>query len=297
MQTTYTAAMSRSRLGEIRCVLWTVLALNLFVALAKLMYGLLSASLSMQADGLHSLFDAVSNVIGLLGLWMASAPVDADHPYGHKKFEALATTGIGGMLLVTCVYLLWKTVQTWGGSVEPTVTPVSFGVMVVTMAINFCVMKWERRKGRELGSDILLADSYHTRSDFLTSFSVLVGLMAIRLGYSVIDPIVALIIAGFIAWTAYSVLREVIASLTDHVRLNPEMVRAVVLEIPGILDCHAIRTRGLPSHIFVDLSIHVQPHISIEKAHALAHRVSRLIKTRCKGVEDVIVHTEPDRHR
>ena len=287
---------SAGRLYEVRFVLWAVLALNLLVALAKLGYGLLTESLGMQADGFHSLFDGVSNIVGLVGLWMASGPPDADHPYGHKKFETLAAAGIGAMLVATCFYLVSETYASWGGATQPTVTGISFLVMLVTMLINFSVMKWEQKKGRELGSEILIADSYHTGSDLLTSCSVLVGLVAVRMGYPLVDPLVALIVAGVIAWTAYTVLREVVSSLTDKIRLEPDQVRAVVMETPGILDCHDIRTRGLTSHVFVDLSIHVDPTLSVEDAHEISHQVEDSLKRQFQGVEDVIVHLEPEGH-
>jgi len=288
---------SAGRLHEVRFVLWAVLGLNLFVALAKLGYGTFTGSLGMQADGFHSLFDGVSNVIGLVGLWWASAPPDEHHPYGHKKFETLAAAGIGGMLLATCFYLVTETYESWGGSRQPTVTGISFVVMLVTMAINFSVMRWEQRKGKELGSEILIADSYHTGSDLLTSMSVLAGLIAVKAGYPVVDSVVALVVAVVIAWTAITVLREVLSSLTDKVRLDPEVVRAVVMEIPGVLDCHEIRTRGLASHVFVDLSIHVQADMPVEDAHGIANRVEHSLKKRFKGVEDVVVHLEPEGHR
>ena len=120
-----------------------------------------TGSLGMQADGFHSLFDGVSNVIGLVGLWWASEPPDEHHPYGHKKFETLAAAGIGGMLIATCYYLVTETFESWGGTRQPTVTSLSFIVMLVTMTINFGVMRWEQQKGRQLGSEILLADSLH----------------------------------------------------------------------------------------------------------------------------------------
>lgn len=290
------SSSSTGRMHEVRFVLWVVLALNLFVALAKLGYGVFTESLGMQADGFHSLFDGVSNVIGLVGLWWASWPPDEHHPYGHKKFETLAAAGIGGMLLATCFYLVTETYESWGGYRQPTVTGISFAVMLVTMAINYGVMRWEQRKGQELGSEILIADSYHTGSDLLTSVSVLAGLIAVQLGYPLVDSIVALIVAVVIAWTAITVLREVLTSLTDQVRLDPEKVQAVVLDIPGVLDCHKIRTRGLANHVFVDLSIHVQPNMRVEEAHGIANQVERSLKRRFKGVEDVIVHLEPEGH-
>jgi cation diffusion facilitator family transporter len=283
-----------ARTRDIRFILWVVLALNLLVASAKLLYGLMTDSLSIQADGFHSLLDGVSNVVGLIGLWLAAFPPDAAHPYGHKKYETLAAACIGGMLVVTCLYLLWNSYQHWLGTVHPQVTATSFGIMVGTMLINVGVMWWERRKGEQLRSEILVADSRHTGSDILTSLSVLGGLAAVRMGYPLMDPLVAVAIAGVIAYTGMQVLWETSQSLTDVARLDPEAVRQVVLKNKQVVDCHEIRTRGLPDHIFVDLSVHVRASMSLTEAHEVAHQVEDSLKQQFEGVAEVIVHVEPD---
>lgn len=285
-----------TRLREIRRILWWVLLLNVFVATAKWVYGVTTQSLAMQADGLHSFFDGLSNVVGLLGLWLASPLPDANHPYGHKKFETLAAGAIGGFLVITCFYLLWKAFRSWTMDLHPQVTTISFMIMFITMGINIFVTKWERKKGKELKSDILKADSYHTASDVLTSLAVLAGLFAIQAGYPFIDPLVAIVIAGVIAWTAIIVLRDVLSSLTDRIRLDPQDIRTAVMTIPGILDCHEIRTRGLARHVFVDLSIHVEPTWSVEQAHTLATRVESFLMNHFDPIEDVVVHIEPEGH-
>ncbi len=285
-----------SRLREIRRILWWILILNLVVAAAKWAYGVVTHSLGMQADGLHSTFDGLSNVIGLIGLWLATAPPDANHPYGHKKFEALTAGSIGGFLVMTCFYLLWKAYRSWTLDLHPQVTGISFFIMIVTMGVNIFVTRWERQKGKELRSDILTADSYHTASDVLTSSSVLTGLLAVKAGYAFVDPLVAVVIAGVIAWTAFIVLKDVWSSLTDAIRLDPDEVRTAVLSISGVLDCHDIRTRGLTHHVFIDLSIHVDPTLSVEKAHILATRIEDLLIARFESLEDVVIHIEPQGH-
>lgn len=282
------------RSGEVRRVLWIVLWLNLLVAGAKLLYGVVTGSLAMQADGFHSFFDGVSNVVGLIGLWFASAPPDESHPYGHKKYETLAAGAIGAMLLGTCVYLLWTSYDHWRGALRPEVTPTSFAVMLFTMAVNYAVMRWERNRGEALRSEILTADSQHTGSDVLTSCSVLVGLVAVKLGYPMLDPIVAVVIAAIIARTGLFVLKETSHSLIDMARLDAEQVRQVVLLNKRVLDCHKIRTRGMPHHIFVDLSVHVSADMTVGESHHLAHEVERSIKQRFEGVAEVIVHVEPE---
>lgn len=283
-----------ARTKDVRFVLWAVLVLNLLVAGAKLLYGVMTGSLSMQADGFHSLFDGVSNVVGLIGLWLAAFPPSADHPYGHKKYESLAAASIGAMLMGTCLYLLWNSYEHWLESVHPSVTATSFAVMVGTIVMNYSVMRWERRKGEQLRSEILVADARHTGSDILTSFSVLAGLAAVRMGYPLLDPAIAVVIAGVIAYTGVQVLWETSQSLTDVARLDPEAVRQVVLTNKAVIDCHEIRTRGLPDHIFVDLSVHVRATMPLAEAHDVAHQVEGSLKQHFEGVAEVIVHVEPD---
>lgn len=285
-----------NREQEIRFILKAVLLLNLSVAMAKLGWGFWSQSLGMQADGFHSLFDGVSNVIGLIGISIAAQPPDRLHPYGHKKFETFASAGIAIMLIGTCGYVGWRGIQGLSGIIETQVTGISYTVMIVTMVINAGVTRWEQKKGRELHSEVLIADSYHTASDLLTSCSVLLGLAAVHLGYPLADPVIALVIAGIIAWTAFSIIREVTHSLTDHIRLDPKDVRAVVMNVTGVVESHSIRTRGLTNHIFVDLSIHVEKGLPIEQAHAIAHEVEDQLKTQFESIEDVVVHLEPDDH-
>jgi cation diffusion facilitator family transporter len=281
---------------ETRRVLWVVLWLNMVVAAAKFGYGLLTGSVSMQADGIHSSFDGMSNVIGLIGLWAAAAPPDALHPYGRKKYETFAAAAIGLMLFGTCLYILRNSYLHWREAVVPEVTVVSFAVMLGTMAINWGVMTWERRRGTHLKSEILLADSRHTASDILSSLSVLIGLAAVTAGYPLLDPIAGVVIAGFIGRTGLLVLQEATQSLADRARLDADAIREVALTVAGVRCCDEIRTRGLPRHVFMDLCIHVDSAMTIARAHTVAHDVEDKLKQAFPGVAEVVVHVEPEDH-
>src|SRR5438309_2801833 len=203
---------------ETRFILWVILGLNWAVAAAKLGYGLLTGAVSMQADGIHSSFDGMSNVIGLIGLWVAAHPPDARYPYGHQKYETFAAAGIGLLLFGTCLYILYSSYLHWRESVVPEVTGLSFGIMLGTMAVNWGVMTWEHRRGKILQSEILVADSLHTASDILSSLAVLIGLAAVAAGHPLLDPIAGVVIAGFIGRTGLLVLREATASRADRAR-------------------------------------------------------------------------------
>lgn len=282
------------RYKRIRNVLWVVLLLNVAVALAKLTYGILSHSAAMEADGFHSLFDGASNVIGLVGMWYAGRPADAGHPYGHDKFETFAAAVIG-ILLVVAGYTVGKgAVDSLMGHGVPTeVTTVSFAVMLGTLAINLFVTTWERRAGRRLGSEVLIADASHTLSDVLVSVGVIVSLVLVSQGFEAADGVVALLVAVVILRTAWGVLRGVLHTLGDAARLPAESVAAAACTVPGVVSCHAVRTRGSESHVYVDLHIQVAPDTTVARGHAITHEVETALRRDYGQISDVVVHLEP----
>ena len=282
------------RLRGVKRVLWVILFLNVGVAAAKLLYGLASGSVAMQADGFHSLFDGTSNVVGLVGMSLASQPADRDHPYGHAKYETYASAAIGAMLLLAA----WRVgssalARLVNGGAAPRVDAASFAVMFGTLAVNLFVTAYERRRGRALRSELLLADASHTSSDILVSLGVLVGLVAVRLGYPVADPVIALLVAGAIGWTSWQVFRQAHETFSDAARLPVADVCASAFSIPGVLGCHSIRTRGLSSEVHVDLHIQVDPNATVAAGHAIAEAVERHVCESFAQVSDVIVHLEP----
>lgn len=281
---------------HIRRVLWVVLALNLAVAVAKLAYGSLSHSAAMEADGFHSLFDGASNVIGLVGMWFAARPADAGHPYGHEKYETFAAAVIGALLVVAAVSVGREAVASLTGTgVAADVTAVSFAVMLGTLAVNIGVTAWERRAGRRLGSEVLVADASHTLSDVLVSIGVIVGLVAVRLGWEQADGIVALVIAVVILRTSWQVFRGVLGTLSDAARLPAASVRAVAEGVEGVVACHRVRTRGRAQGVFVDLHVEVRPATSVVRGHEIAHDVEDELCRAYDGIADVVVHVEPAR--
>ena len=285
--------MSSSNYPQVQRVLWVTLGLNLLVALAKIGYGFVTSSLSMYADGFHSLFDGTSNVICLIGIWAASHPPDATHHYGHKKFETFAAVGISILLFVTCYNILRSGISRLAEPFPPQVTFLSFLIIGITIAVNFFVMRYEQQKGRELKSELLLADSQHTRSDILASCSVLLSLVATKLNFLVLDPLAALFIAGLIGKVGVQILLESSKVLSDWSTLEPAKIQEVAMKIEGVEECHQIRTRGFRNHIYVDLHIHVPPDMTTVKAHEVAHRVEAAIKNRFNEVVDIVVHVEP----
>mgnify|MGYP001115724532 CR=1 FL=1 len=284
---------SGERFRRIRRILIYTLFLNWGVAAAKLFYGWVIHSASMTADGFHSFSDGSSNIMGLFGIWIASRPVDETHPYGHKKFETLTSVGISALLFIVCLNVVREGVLRFLHPVTPKVNLSSFLVMGVTMAVNVFVMSYETKRGRALKSDILVSDALHSRADLLTSSTVIITLIATKLGYPILDPIASLVIAGFIGYAAYDILRESSRVLSDGVAIQIEEIKRVVLLIKGVKECHQIRSRGRADDIHIDLHVLVDPEMHIHKAHHLSYAIENKIKRDFRGVTDVVVHMEP----
>lgn len=286
---------SARRLHDVKRVLWVVLSLNILVAVAKFIYGTLTTTTSMQADGIHSLFDSTGNIVGLIGMSMASRPADYEHPYGHAKFETYASVIIGLMLLLAA-YSVGRTavIDLTSGSPSPHVTGLSFFIMIGTLCINLFVTTWERTSAKRLKSEILAADSQHTFSDVLVTMGVLTGLIFIKLGYTIVDPIMSLVVACAILYTAWEVFRQANTTLSDHARIPPDEIACRVDAIAGVRDCHGIRTRGSESEVYMDIHILVDPDMSVQHAHELADRAEETVKEHFPTVKEVMVHVEPD---
>ncbi len=284
---------NRERYLKIRWVLIYVLLLNWGVAAAKLLYGWLTRSASMTADGFHSFSDGSSNIIGLLGIWISSRPIDETHPYGHKKYETLTSIGISILLFLVCFNVVREGILRFLHPVVPEVYVSSFLVMGITLAINIGVMIYENRMGIALKSDILISDALHTRADILTSSSVIVSLIGIKFGYLILDPIASLVISGFIAYAAVDILKESSRVLSDGVAIPIQEIKKVVLSIKGVEECHQIRSRGRGDDIHIDLHVLVDPGVDVHRAHHLSYAIENKIKRDFHGVTDVVVHMEP----
>jgi cation diffusion facilitator family transporter len=281
------------RYRKIRWILILVLFLNWGVAAAKLLYGWLTRSASMTADGFHSFSDGSSNIIGLIGIWIASRPIDETHPYGHKKYETLTSIGISILLFLVCFNVIREAILRFLHPVIPQARVSSFLVMGITLAINIAVMIYENRVGVTLKSDILISDALHTRADILTSSSVIVTLIGIRLGFPILDPIVSLLIAGFIGYAGVDILKESSRVLSDGVAIPIEEIGRVVISIRGVKECHQIRSRGRGDDIHIDLHVLVDPEMDVHRAHHLSYAIENKIKRDFRGVTDVVVHMEP----
>lgn len=282
-----------TRYQEVSRVLLRVFGLNLLVAVAKILLGLTTGAVSILSDGLHSLTDGASNIVGLVGVRVASRPPDANHPYGHRKFETMASVGILLFLLLVLVEVLRAAFERLQSTEVPTITPLTFAVMIATFAINVSVVVFERRAGRRLSSELLLADAQHTRSDLLTTATVITALIGVQAGYPLLDPIAAMVVAVFIAHACWSIFMDTSRILADESVLPEEQIQQVVTSVPDVIGCHHIRTRGPRDHVFLDLHIWLRPEMSLFEAHTISHVVKDRLMASFPEIKDAIIHIEP----
>jgi cation diffusion facilitator family transporter len=271
-----------------------VLGMNLAVAVIKLVLGSSMGALSLLADSLHALLDASSNVVGLVGIAIASRPADAGHPYGHRRFETIAALTIGLFILSGMGGILYGVVEGLAGRRRaPDVSWTSAAIVLVTIVANLAISRYESRRAAQLKSGLLEADAAHTMSDTMGACGVLLSFGVVALGWGQADLVGAVLVAILIGRTAFSILRANLGVLADHVQLDPNEVRRVAMQVAHVQGAHKVRSRGSVDHVHVDLHIHVDPAMSVARAHDVTHDVAAAVRTAFPEVADVIIHTEP----
>ncbi|MDE2774073.1 MAG: cation diffusion facilitator family transporter [Gemmatimonadota bacterium] len=284
----------RARGAEVTRVLRGVLWINLGVVALKLVAYVSSNALSVVAETVHSALDASNNVFAL---WIARVAVrgpDDDHPYGHAKFETLGALVLVGFLSITVFELMQRAILRLLSDQPPEVrgTPLAMGVMAVSVLVGFGVAVWEARRGRQLRSDILLADAAHTRSDVLTTAAVLGGLIAVHAGYSAVDPWITIAVAIIIARTGLVIVRETVPVLVDERAVDPIRIQRLAEAVAQVDAVYQIRSRGRPGQMFAELTIAVAPELDVTRSHEVADEVERQVSDEL-GAREVVVHVEP----
>jgi cation diffusion facilitator family transporter len=286
-----TPAQARER--AIRRVLTALLVANLAVVAIKAVAGYLTGSLSVLGDAVQSSVDAINNVLGLLIIRLAARGPDADHPYGHAKFETLGALVVVVFLSVSIFELVrGALVHLLQGGHALTVDPVVLGLLVLTLVVNVWVAWFERRRGRALQSDLLLADAEHTQSDVFVTVAVLGGLLLTRAGYTWADPALALFVAAMVARTGWKVVMHAMPTLMDQAALDSQEIAARAEQVDGVRRAYAVRSRGTGHERFAELTIAVPGDVSVAAAHEVTDAVEDALR-RDLGFHEVVVHVEP----
>ena len=278
---------------KVKKVLIITLALNWLVASAKIFTGFMTGAISVLADGFHSLFDGASNVLGLIGVKIAERPKDQSHPYGHGKFESVASLGIAFMVIIAGYEFAKNTVQRFFAPVLPEVTAMSFAIVMFALAADLFTYRYELSQGKKLGSQILIADALHTKSHLLTTPAVLLGMAVIKLGFPILDPIIAAFVVVMLGKLAWEIIGHTTTVLCDRAFVDEAKIRDIVRSVEGIASSHQIRTRGDEHHVFLDMHITMNPELPLQEAHNISHILKNKIMLELPQIKDAVIHIEP----
>lgn len=293
MSTTASPPSASSRRRQVRRVLLITLGLNLLVVGIKGGLGLWIGSLSLLADALHSITDGANNILGLVTNQMASPQPDRDHPYGHQKFEALGALGIAALLAIACYEILRSAVVRLDTAAAPvTMDGISLWLLLLVLGVNIFVAFYERRVGQRLDSPLLIADAHHTMGDVWITIAVLGGLVGVWLGWNWLDVALAFPVAVLVFHSGWQVLSNNLPWLVDRMAVAPEEIHQQVMQVPGVVNCHSIASRGrLGQRVFVDMHL-VVTATDIQMAHDITETVEAKL-AKAYGPVRATIHLEP----
>ena len=280
---------------------------SVYAALAltgfKLVVGLLTNSLGILAEAAHSGLDLVAALVTFVAVSYSGKPADLGHQYGHGKIENLSALFESLLLLVTCVWIIYESVQRlFVKSVEVDVSFLAFLVMAVSIVIDYSRSRILYKAARKHNSQALEADALHFSTDIWSSSVVIVGLVAVRLaqlfpGFALLgnaDALAAFLVALIVIYVSLQLGARTVQGLLDHAPkgLREEIVRTIGT-IPGIRECHKVRVRMSGAGIFVDLHIVVDAGQSLEGAHELTKEAEESVKRLARDA-DVTIHVDPE---
>lgn len=274
------------------------IASNAALIVLKLVAGVITGSVAIVTEAIHSAVDLVASFIAYFSVRQAEEPADADHPHGHEKFENVAAAAEGVLILIGSGVIVYAAVRSL--VLGPELEALGFGIAVLAFstAVNLGVSTWLHRRARETHSAALEGDAAHLRTDAYTSAGVLVGLALVQFtGAEWLDPAVALVIAGAIVYTGLKIVVRSWGVLVDEALPDTELetIRETIEGFAdrGIVGYHQLRTRRAGARRYVDLHLQFRSGTSLEDAHGTAHALQDQISGRLPGGADVLIHLEP----
>lgn len=283
------AAKEKSRIAFI-----SILA-AVFLTSFKLLIGFATGSLGILSEALHSGLDLVAALITFFAVRAADKPADRDHNFGHGKIENYSALIETFLLVITCGWIIYEAIHRMiTGKTHIEITVWSFVVIATSIVVDISRSRALYKVAKKHESQALEADALHFSTDIWSSAVVLVGLIGVSFKFNFADPVSALIVAVIVLTVSYRLGKRSFDALIDRApRGLTEMITRIVKEIPEVKKFHDIKVRESGSDKFVDLNIHVDKNITIERAHQISEMVENAITAKIKNIT-VMVHEEPD---
>lgn len=294
--------MSGEREKKIYRITFIGSIVNFMLLAFKFVAGVLGHSSAMIADAVHSLSDFITDVIVIVFVKIAGKPVDDDHAYGHGKYETLASVIVGIILGIVGVGLAWngieKTIGFFKGEPIESPTYLALAAAVISIIAKESLYRYTVSAGKDLNSPALVANAWHHRSDALTSVATLIGIGgALLLGphWSVLDPLAAVVVSGFIVKAAFSLMKPGIDELLEKSLPEDQIaeIASIIGSVPGVIAFHRLRTRRIGANIAIDTHVKMDGGISLRNAHEIASEIERLLKKKYGAATYIGIHMEP----
>jgi len=267
------------------------------LAVAKLIGGMAAQSQALIADGIHSISDLVTDLLVIIAARHASHEADSEHPYGHGRIQAIATAVLAVSLALIALGLTWDAITRLRGDGD-LLSPGWLALVIagISVVAKEAVYQYTNRAAKALDSTLLRANAWHSRTDALSSLIVIAGVLGVMMGLAWADAVGAIGVALIILHAAFQIGREAFDELIDT-GLDEDslvMMRKTILEVPGVVGVHELRTRRMGSQLLADMHIHVDPLISVSEGHGIGDRVMHVLERKFMRLNDIVVHIDPE---
>lgn len=286
---------------SIQKVTYVGMAVNIGLAVLKIVIGLVAGSIALLTDGFHSLSDLATDVAVLVGIHFGSKEPDHEHPYGHGRIETFSAGLVALILIVIGAVMIYKASMLIARISESTerfsyIGAAMIWVSLVSVVSKELIYRWTRNVAVQTHSAALYANAWHHRSDALSSIAVLVGAVAVLLGYPHGDQVAAIAVGLMIILVGVKVISGCLNELTERSvdRKTVEHIQKIIDSEKQILDWHRLRTRSLGREIFIDLHILVDPALTVTQSHEIADCLEKSLHSQMDQPVNVMVHVEPD---
>ncbi|MCL2575041.1 MAG: cation diffusion facilitator family transporter [Defluviitaleaceae bacterium] len=272
--------------------------INIILSAFKLFAGIFANSAAMISDAVHSIADLFSTVVALIGIKLAGKEADKDHPYGHERFECVATLILAVLVLSVGIGIGWAGIQrVIAGNFGDIAVPGILALIaaVVSIGVKEGVYWYMRAAAKKIDSTALMADAWHSRADGLSSIGSFIGILGAMLGFPIMDSIAAIIISAFIIRTAIGIGVDALKKMTDRAADDETLdeMRKIILKHECVVSIDQLKTRLFGNKIHIDLEISVDADYTLQKAHDAAHDVQDAIQNKFPKVTHCTVHVNP----
>lgn len=272
-------------------------AVNLTLTIVQFLVGILAHSQALVADSIHSLSDLLSDGVVLIANKHSQKAPDANHPYGHHRFETAASLAVGAMLLVVGAGMLWSSFSALQAPAAiPEVHSIALAIALLTLLSKELLFRYLLRVAQRVRSSMLAANAWHARSDAASSLVVAVGIIANLAGFHLADPLAALIVGLMILRMGWRFFYSAFKDLTDAAvdEQTEERIRRHLVNTPGVHGIHGLKTRKMGDMIWVEVDLEMDGRLTIEQGHAIAVEARRRVMAH-EPVLDVTTHFDPVR--